>query len=297
MSNILFIGLGTMGYPMAGHLAKAGHNVAVYNRTQSVAEKWIQEYSGSIVSDLTALPDHIQYVMLCVGRDDDVRNILTGEHPLLDQLDQGTVVIDHTTTSALLSEEINDACSRRGQLFSDAPVSGGQQGAINGQLSLMTGADSNTLFDDVKAITAPYTKAIQHMGPAGAGQKTKMVNQICITGLVEALSEGILFAQKAGLDVDKVMQLVSQGAAGSWQLSNRYKTMLAGEYDHGFAVELMCKDLDICLDQAGKLGLELPVATLVSGYYRELMLAGHNRKDTSSLLLRLQELDAAKAED
>ena len=289
MSNILFIGLGTMGYPMAGHLAKAGHNVAVYNRTQSVAEKWIQEYSGSIVSDLTALPDHIQYVMLCVGRDDDVRNILTGEHPLLDQLDQGTVVIDHTTTSALLSEEINDACSRRGQLFSDAPVSGGQQGAINGQLSLMTGADSNTLFDDVKAIAGPYTKAIQHMGPAGAGQKTKMVNQICIGGLIQALSEGLYFAENAGLDLKQVISAISQGAAGSWQMDNRHQTMIDGDYNHGFAVNWMHKDLQICLQEAANMGISLPVTHQVDEYYTQLQAMGAGDFDTSALYYRLQQ--------
>ncbi|HBS41632.1 MAG TPA: 2-hydroxy-3-oxopropionate reductase [Oceanospirillales bacterium] len=295
MADILFIGLGVMGAPMAAHLASAGHAVTVTNRSPAKVDNWLQKHKGSALPHPIPPRLDLDAVILCVGNDNDVREWLTVKG-LLPALKPGTLIIDHSTTSATLAEEMAARCAETGVYFCDVPVSGGEQGAINGQLSLMAGCDS-AAYDTLVSLTAPYTKAIAHMGPPGCGQKTKMVNQICITGLVEALSEGILFAQKAGLDVDKVMQLVSQGAAGSWQLSNRYKTMLAGEYDHGFAVELMCKDLDICLDQAGKLGLELPVATLVSGYYRELMLAGHNRKDTSSLLLRLQELDAAKAED
>jgi len=289
MSNILFIGLGNMGYPMARHLVTAGHRVSVYNRTVSRAENWIKEYSGKLITELDQPLPHIEYVMLCIGRDEDVRSVLTGEHRLLDQLNPGTTVIDHTTTSAKLSEEMNQACKERGLNFSDAPVSGGQQGAINGQLSLMAGADTKELFESVKAITAPYTKAIQHMGNAGAGQKTKMVNQICIGGLIEALSEGIFFAQQAGLDVEQVMSVVSQGAAGSWQMTNRFRTMMENEYNHGFAVNWMHKDLQICLNEAQSMGIELPVTGQVDGYYQELQQMKAGSYDTSSLLYRLQQ--------
>lgn len=294
MSDILFIGLGVMGAPMAGHLANAGHSLTVTNRSSGKVDRWLDAHKGTALR--TPIPANldIDAVVLCVGNDNDVREWLTVKG-LLPALKPGTLIIDHSTTSATLAEDMAALCAEAGCFFCDVPVSGGEQGAINGQLSLMAGC-ADEAYDKLVGITAPYTKAIDHMGPPGSGQRTKMVNQICITGLIEALSEGMLFAQKAGLDVDKVMQLVAQGAAGSWQLSNRYKTMLAGEYDHGFAVELMCKDLGICLDQAEKLDLELPVATLVNGYYHELMQAGHNRKDTSSLLLRLQELDAEKTQ-
>lgn len=287
MANILFIGLGIMGAPMAAHLAKAGHTLTVTNRSPAKVNRWLEDHKGSALP--TPIPESLDVdaVVLCVGNDNDVREWLTTRE-LLNSLRPGTLIIDHSTTSATLAEEMAERCAACGVYFCDVPVSGGEQGAIHGQLSLMAGCDV-LAYETLVSVTAPYTKAIDHMGPPGSGQKTKMVNQICITGLLETLSEGMLFAQKAGLDVDKVMQLVAQGAAGSWQLSNRYKTMLAGEYDHGFAVELMCKDLGICLDQAEKLNLELPVASQVSGYYRELMQSGHNRKDTSALLLRLQE--------
>ena len=293
MSNILFIGLGNMGYPRAGHLASAGHNVTVFNRTASRAEQWTLEYSGGFISVLNTPLPHIEYVMLCVGRDDDVREILTGSHQLLQQLSAGTLVIDHTTTSALLSEEINQACKERGLLFCDAPVSGGQQGAINGQLSLMTGADSNSLFENVKSITSPYTKAIQHMGPCGAGQKTKMVNQICVAGLVQALSEGMFFAQQSGLDLNQVIAAISQGAAGSWQMVNRHQTMIDGEYEHGFAVNWMHKDLQICLTEAAQMGIELPITQQVDSFYQQLQQMGAGHYDTSSLLYRLQQQNNA----
>ncbi len=290
MSNILFIGLGNMGFPMAGHLARNGHNVTVYNRTPSRAELWVNEYGGHFTTRLnTEFPD-TDTVLLCVGRDDDVRDILTGSHNLLDQLHPGTLVIDHTTTSASLAREINEACRKRGLHFSDAPVSGGQQGAINGQLSLMVGA-SDDLFSRVRELTRAYTKAIQHMGPVGSGQTTKMVNQICVAGLVEALSEGIHFAQQAGLDVAQVIAAVSQGAAGSWQMSNRWQSMVAGHYEHGFAVNWMHKDLQICLDEAQVLGIDLPVTRQVDGYYRELQQMGAGEFDTSALLYRLQHKD------
>lgn len=290
MSNILFIGLGNMGFPMAGHLARNGHNVTVYNRTSSRAELWVNEYGGHSTTRLnTEFPD-TDAVLLCVGRDDDVRDILTGNHNLLSQLSPGTLVIDHTTTSASLAREIDEACRQHGLQFSDAPVSGGQQGAINGQLSLMVGA-SDDLFPRVRELTRAYTKAIQHMGPVGNGQTTKMVNQICVAGLVEALSEGIHFAQQAGLDVAQVIAAVSQGAAGSWQMSNRWQSMVDGHYEHGFAVNWMHKDLQICLDEAQALGIDLPVTRQVDGYYRELQQMGAGEFDTSALLYRLQHKD------
>ena len=289
MSNILFIGLGNMGFPMAGHLASHGHNVTVYNRTESRAGLWLNEYPGQKITAFTELPDNIAAVFLCVGRDDDVRALLTGsQDPLLDRLPPGTLVIDHTTTSARLAEEMAAACRQRGLLFADAPVSGGQQGAISGQLSLMVGADAE-VFRQVKQLTTPYTRAIEHMGPAGHGQKTKMVNQICVAGLIEALAEGMYFAQQAGLDVNQVMSVISQGAAGSWQMTNRYRTMLDGHYEHGFAVNWMHKDLLICLQEAATLGIELPVTAQVDQYYQQLQQMGAGEFDTSSLLYRLQQ--------
>lgn len=287
MANILFIGLGNMGYPMAGHLTTAGHSVCVYNRTASRSEQWLTEFKGSRTLSLSEIPDNLDAVMLCVGRDDDVRNILCGEFNLLTKLPQGCLVIDHTTTSASLAEEVASLCETLKLKFCDAPVSGGQQGAINGQLTLMTGA-KDSVFSEVKAITAPYTRAIEHMGEPGMGQKTKMVNQICVAGLIQSLAEGIHFAQNAGLDVEQVMQLLTQGAAGSWQMANRYKTMTEGEYDHGFAVNWMHKDLQICLSEAEKLNTDLPVTRIVDGYYQQLQAMNKGSADTSALLYRLQ---------
>ena len=294
MANILFIGLGNMGYPMAGHLSRAGNNVTVYNRSPARADAWVKEFSGHKTAALEFADAAFDVVCLCVGRDDDVRNILTGQHQLLRQLTKQTLVIDHTTTSATLATEMAEACAALGIRFADAPVSGGQQGAINGQLSLMVGATISD-FASVKALTAPYTRAIEHMGPVGSGQKTKMVNQICVAGLIQALAEGMFFAQKAGLDVQQVMRVISQGAAGSWQMQNRYQSMLDNHYQHGFAVNWMHKDLQICLAEAQQMGVMLPVTHLVDDYYAELQSMGAGALDTSSLLLRLQKQDEKQA--
>lgn len=288
MANILFIGLGNMGYPLAGHLSNTGHQVSVYNRTPARSALWLDEYEGQFIDTLTSLTVQPDVVFLCVGRDEDVRDILTGQQQLLSQLPAGTLIIDHTTTSATLATEMAAACAEKGLLFADAPVSGGQQGAINGQLSLMVGAEA-AVFESVKQLTACYTRAIQHMGPVGNGQKAKMVNQICVAGLIEALAEGMHFAQQSGLDVNQVMQVIAHGAAGSWQMSNRYQTMLEGHYEHGFAINWMHKDLQICLQEAAELGVELPVTAQVDRYYEELQQMGAGEFDTSALLYRLQQ--------
>lgn len=290
MATLAFIGLGNMGYPMAGHLANNGHSVRVYNRTPARTAQWLSEYNGKGFDNISNAVRHCDAVILCVGRDDDVRDILTGQHNAIAAMNPGTLIIDHTTTSALLAEEMASAAKASGLRFSDAPVSGGQQGAINGQLSLMVGCDAND-YDDVRRITVAYTRTIERMGEIGSGQKTKMVNQICVAGLIQALAEGLHFAEKAGLDRDKVMGVIAQGAAGSWQMSNRHQTMIAGEYQHGFAIDWMRKDLDICLEEALRNNTDLPVTRLVNNYYRELQSMGAGRLDTSALLLRLQNKD------
>lgn len=290
MATLAFIGLGNMGYPMAGHLANNGHSVRVYNRTPARTAQWLSEYNGEGFDNISNAVRHCDAVILCVGRDDDVRDILTGQHNAIAAMNPGTLIIDHTTTSALLAEEMASAAKASGLRFSDAPVSGGQQGAINGQLSLMVGCDAND-YDDVRRITVAYTRTIERMGEIGSGQKTKMVNQICVAGLIQALAEGLHFAEKAGLDRDKVMGVIAQGAAGSWQMSNRHQTMIAGEYQHGFAIDWMRKDLDICLEEALRNNTDLPVTRLVNDYYRELQSMGAGRLDTSALLLRLQNKD------
>ena len=290
MATLAFIGLGNMGYPMAGHLANNGHSVRVYNRTPARTAQWLSEYNGEGFDNISNAVRHCDAVILCVGRDDDVRDILTGQHNAIAAMNPGTLIIDHTTTSALLAEEMASAAKASGLRFSDAPVSGGQQGAINGQLSLMVGCEVSD-FSDIRTITTPYTRAIERMGEIGSGQKTKMVNQICVAGLIQALAEGLHFAEKAGLDRDKVMGVISQGAAGSWQMSNRNQTMIAGEYQHGFAIDWMRKDLDICLEEALRNNTDLPVTRLVNDYYQELQSMGAGRLDTSALLLRLQNKD------
>lgn len=285
MSNIVFIGLGNMGAPMAHHLAQAGHTLTVANRSTAKVTTWLGGNAGSALTGKT-LPDNVDAVILCVSRDADVEEWLV-DNGIINQLKPGSLIIDHSTTSAGLAENMGRIAAEKGVYFCDVPVSGGQQGAINGQLSLMAGCDSEA-YETLCQITAPYTKAIAHMGPVGAGQKTKMVNQICVAGLIQALAEGVHFAQQNDLDVGKVMALVGQGAASSWQLQNRHETMHKGEYDHGFAVDLMHKDLQICLEQALASNAELPVTQQVDQYYQELIASGNGSKDTSALLLRLQ---------
>lgn len=288
--SIAFIGLGNMGYPMAGHLAQAGHAVTVYNRTTRKAQQWAKEFGGTFSTNLKDTVSAAQAVFLCVGRDEDVRSLLI-EQNALNYLPSNALVIDHSTTSAQLAAEIHKACSERHLRFADAPVSGGQQGAINGQLSIMLGCNIDDL-GEIKTLTAPYTGTLERMGTVGAGQKTKMVNQICVAGLLQALAEGMRFAENAGLDVEKVMQLIGQGAASSWQLKNRHKTILDGEFEHGFAIDWMRKDLQICLQEAADNGSSLPITALVDQFYGELQQQGKGKFDTSALLLRLPNLSS-----
>lgn len=286
MANITFIGLGNMGYPMAGHLVQAGHKVVAYNRSSDAAVRWANEYQAQSTSHLAEACNDADIVLLCVGRDSDVREILLGSHSPLQQLKPNSLIIDHTTTSALVAEEVHKECQRLGLRFADAPVSGGQQGAINGQLSIMLGCDAQD-YQEIKQLIAPYTKSIERMGEVGSGQKTKMVNQICVAGLIQALAEGLQFAVNSGLDVEQVMRVVGNGAASSWQLVNRHQTMIAGEYEHGFAVDWMRKDLQICLQEAAQNGSSLPVTALVDQFYGELQQQQLGHLDTSALLLRL----------
>ena len=296
MANIVFIGLGNMGAPMAVHLAKAGHKLTVANRSPQKVAKWlstIKPYYELKFEPKTLqghiLPTDTDVVILCVSRDEDVREWLV-DNGIISQLSANSIIIDHSTTSATLAEEMANLAAKEDIYFCDVPVSGGQQGAQSGQLSLMAGCNS-AVFNEITTITAPYTKAIAHMGMPGSGQKTKMVNQICVAGLIQSLAEGINFAENNGLDIKKVMQLVGQGAASSWQLLNRHDTMIAGEYDHGFAVNLMHKDLQICINQANKSNSPTPITELIDQYYQELQASGHGNKDTSALLLRLQTLN------
>lgn len=286
MTTVAFIGLGNMGYPMAGHLANAGLRVQVWNRTHSKAQRWATDFPGTAYEDPALAVQSAEIVFLCVGRDDDVRDLLTGTHRLIEHLQPNALIIDHTTTSAHLAEDMANACTKAGVRFADVPVSGGQQGAINGQLSLMAGCAEND-YDDIVRITAPYTRLIERMGNPGSGQKTKMVNQICVAGLIQALAEGLQFARNAGLDAEQVMNVIGQGAASSWQLQNRHQTMLAGNFNHGFAVNWMRKDLQICLQEALHNGSSLPVTALVDQFYGELQQQGAGTLDTSALLLRL----------
>ncbi len=288
MATLAFIGLGNMGYPMAGHLANNDHSVRVYNRTPARTAQWLNEYHGEGFDNVSNAVRNCDAVILCIGRDDDVREVLTGQHNAIAAMNPGTLIIDHTTTSANLTEEIASAAKASGLRFSDAPVSGGQQGAISGQLSLMIGCDVDD-YSNIQSFTAPYTRVSERMGGIGCGQKTKMVNQICVAGLIQALAEGLNFAERAGLDQKKVMSVISQGAAGSWQMSNRHQSMIEGKYDHGFAIDWMRKDLDICLEEAQCSGINLPVTELVNGYYQELQSMGAGKLDTSALLLRLQQ--------
>jgi len=295
MTKMAFIGLGTMGYPMAGHLASAGNTVSVYNRTSSKATSWASEYNGNAVGTLAEAVQDADAVMICAGRDADVDSLMTRDDGILANVRPGTLIIDHTTTSALLAENMAATSAQSGAIFIDAPVSGGEQGAINGQLSVMVGCHE-TNFEPMKALTAPYTKSIARMGEVGCGQKAKMVNQICIAGLVQGLSEGLNFAMENGLDPHQVIDVIQNGAAGSWQMTNRHKTMVADEYDHGFAIDWMRKDLGICLDQANRSGVALPVTALVDQFYAETQQMGGGRWDTSALLKRLQRFKQAPSD-
>ena len=287
MASVAFIGLGVMGYPMAGHLAKGGNEVTVYNRTDAKAEKWVSEHGGKSAATPAEAAEGKDFVFCCVGNDDDLRSVTTGENGAFSNMKPGAIFIDNTTASATVARELAEAAKKSEFGFLDAPVSGGQAGAENGVLTVMIGGDQ-AVFDKAKPVIDCYARMVGLMGPVGSGQLTKMVNQICIAGLVQGLSEGIHFAQNAGLDVEKVIDVISKGAAGSWQMENRWKTMNDGHYDHGFAVDWMRKDLDIVLAQARENGANLPVTGLVDQFYAQVQAMGGNRWDTSSLLARLK---------
>jgi len=287
--RIAFLGLGVMGYPMAGHLKRAGHNLVVYNRTRSKAEAWVAEHGGEAAPSPAEAAANADMVFACVGRDDDVREVATGRHGAFITMKRDAVFVDHTTASAGLARELAEDAHKRGMHFVDAPVSGGEQGAKNGQLTIMCGG-SSLAYQKAEPVMAAYARQCRLMGDAGAGQLTKMVNQICIGGLVQALSEGLSFARAAGLDPLAVVEVISKGAAQSWQMENRHKTMLLGHFRHGFAVEWMRKDLAICLDEARRNGTTLPVTALVDQFYAEVEKMGGKRWDTSSLFARQEAM-------
>ena len=288
MASIAFLGLGVMGYPMAAHLKhKGGHDVTVYNRTTAKAEKWVSEHGGAHAQTPAKASEGKDFVFACVGNDDDLRQVTLGPDGAFGAMKKGAIFVDNTTASAEVARELDAAARERGLASLDAPVSGGQAGAENGQLTVMVGGDAAT-FDTAKPVIASYAKMVGLMGPAGSGQLTKMINQICIAGLVQGLAEGIHFGKKAGLDIEKVIEVISKGAAGSWQMENRYKTMNAGKYDFGFAVDWMRKDLGIVLDEADANGARLPVTALVDQFYKDVQQMGGKRWDTSSLLARLE---------
>jgi len=288
--HVAFLGLGVMGYPMAGWLSREDYSVVVYNRTSSVSQRWLTEYQGQSAATVAEAVAGAEIVFACLGNDDDVRAVVTGQNGALAAMQAGAVLVDHTTTSAGLARELAELAAVRSVGFVDAPVSGGQQGAENGQLTVMCGGGQQH-FNAVKVAIESYAKSIQLMGDVGSGQLCKMVNQICIAGLVQGLAEGLNFAKRAGLDAQQVVEVISKGAAQSWQMENRYQTMLANEYDHGFAVQWMRKDLAFALEEGRANGSELPVTELVDQFYQQVQEMGGNRWDTSSLLARLENLD------
>lgn len=289
MSNkVAFVGLGVMGYPMAGHLATAGHAVSVYNRTATKSAQWAKEHKGTAAASPREAADGADIVMVCVGNDDDLRSVVYGDDGILAGLKKGATLVDHTTASAEVARELYATCKEQSLNFIDAPVSGGQAGAENGALAIMCGGDQS-VYDGVLPTLEAYGKSVALIGEAGAGQLTKMVNQICIAGLVQALAEGINFAQASGLDIEKVVSVVGGGAAQSWQMVNRYQTMASDEFEFGFAVDWMRKDLSIVLDEARRNGASVPVTAMVDQYYADVQRMGGNRWDTSSLIARLKK--------
>ena len=283
MTKCAFVGLGVMGYPMAGHLSAAGHEVTVYNRTAARAEAWVGEHEGSAAPTPAQAAAGAEMVFVCVGNDDDVRSVTAAPGGALESMAAGSVLVDHTTASARLAQELHDEAGRRGVGFLDAPVSGGESGARNGALTVMCGGDQ-AVFDRAEPVIGAYARAVTRLGGPGAGQLTKMVNQICIAGMLQGLAEGIDFARRAGLDVDQVVDTISKGAAGSWQMENRGSTMGRRQFDFGFALDWMRKDLAICLAEAERIGATLPVTALVDQYYARLQRRGRGRWDTSSLI-------------
>lgn len=294
MAKVAFIGLGVMGYPMAGYLrSRGGHEVTVYNRTAAKAEKWVAQHGGTHAATPAAAADGCDFVFSCVGNDDDLRSVTTGPDGAFHGMKTGAIFIDNTTASAEVARELYEAAKAKGCGFLDAPVSGGQAGAENGALTVMVGGDADT-YEAARPVIECFAKMVGHMGPAGAGQLTKMVNQICIAGLVQGLSEAIHFAKTADLDVAKVIEVISKGAAQSWQMENRWQTMRDGKFDYGFAVDWMRKDLGICLKTANETGARLPVTALVDQFYAEVQAMGGNRWDTSSLIARLENAGKGK---
>ena len=283
IKNVSFIGLGVMGYPMAGHLQNNGYNVTVYNRTTVKAEKWVEEYKGSMAKTPGEASQNSEIVFMCVGRDEDIIEVMEGEGGILSNVAEGSIIVDHTTASAEIARNYYQKLKDKKLSFLDAPVSGGQAGAENGVLSIMIGGDEKD-YNTVKPVLASYGKAIELIGPSGSGQIAKMINQICIAGLVQGLSEAMAFGKKSNVDMEKVLSVISKGAAQSWQMENRYRTMLDGKFDYGFAVDWMRKDLSICFTEASKNGAMLPVTKIVDKYYEEVQKNGGNRFDTSSLM-------------
>ncbi|MEE9101767.1 MULTISPECIES: NAD(P)-dependent oxidoreductase [Pseudomonas] len=288
MAKVAFIGLGVMGYPMAGHLQREGHEVCVYNRTASRAARWVEQFGGSSAATPCEAAQWAEFVMCCVGNDDDLRSVVLGEDGALAGMQPGAVLIDHTTASAQVARELAVLAAERELGFLDAPVSGGQAGAENGALTVMVGGDL-LIFKRAESIIATYARMVRLMGPVGSGQLTKMVNQICVGGLLQGLSEALHFARSAGLDGMAAMEVISKGAAQSWQLENRHQSMLEGRFDFGFAVDWMRKDLGMVLDEARRNGAQLPVTALVDQFYAEVQAAGGGRWDTSSLITRLKD--------
>jgi 3-hydroxyisobutyrate dehydrogenase-like beta-hydroxyacid dehydrogenase len=287
--HIAFVGLGVMGYPMAGYLAKAGHDIVVFNRTAAKAEQWVAEFGGSNASTPQAAANDAEIVFCCVGNDDDVREVVLGEDGVLAGIGEGAVIVDHTTASATIAREIYAVAAAKSVGFLDAPVSGGQAGAENGQLTVMVGGDEG-VFGRAAPVIDCYAKAITHIGPVGSGQLAKMVNQICIAGVVQGLSEGLHFAQRAGLDPAVVIESISKGAAQSWQMENRWQTMVNDDFEFGFAVDWMRKDLGITLDEAKRNGAQLELTEMVDRFYAEVQALGGSRWDTSSLIARLKNV-------
>lgn len=287
MAKVAFLGLGVMGFPMAGHLAAKGHAVTVYNRSPAKAEAWVAKHKGTSAATPALAAKGAEFVMACVGNDQDLEQVCAGPDGAFSGMVPGTVFVDHTTVSAHITRTLGEKATALGLHFVDAPVSGGQAGAENGQLSIMCGGTPED-YDRAEPVMAAYARTCRRIGDSGAGQLAKMMNQICIAGLMQGLSEALAFGQKAGLDGEKVVEVISQGAAGSWQMANRHKTMLADSFDFGFAVDWMRKDLGICLETADQIGARLPVTALVDQFYKDVQLMGGGRNDTSSLIRRLK---------
>ncbi len=289
MAKVAFLGLGVMGFPMAGHLVAKGHEVTVYNRSAEKARRWTESHTGSAAATPAAAAKGAEFVMACVGNDDDLRAVCLGPEGAFAGMAPGAIFVDHTTVSAAVTRELATIAVAAGLGFVDAPVSGGQAGAENGVLSVMCGGDAEQ-YAQAEPVIAAYARICRRLGPSGAGQMAKMVNQICIAGVLQGLAEGLNFAEKAGLDIAELVAVISQGAAGSWQMTNRHKTMAEGKFDYGFAVDWMRKDLGICLKTGDEIGASLPVTALVDQFYQEVQAIGGKRWDTSSLIARLRKL-------